>query len=203
MKAIKFPAYRNKLLGVLILFGGVVAQANALDAKGDFAIKGAGGRTCTTFSESAKKRNTDYFLFAGWVEGYVSATNQYAKETYDITPWQTTEFLWAALGQYCKKKPKQPFVVAVTGMLGVLQPDRLQTKSELVMVQTDKGGVALYKAVIEAIQRRLADGKYYTGNKDGVFSPALRDAIKAFQIKSNLPATGMPDQLTLNKMFSK
>lgn len=203
MKTTTFSAGRFKLLGAFLLAAGCATQALALDAKGDFAIDGGGGRQCSSFSEAAKKQNTDYFLFAGWVEGYISGTNQYAKDTYDITPWQTTELLLAALGQYCAKNPKQPFVVAVNSMLGVLKPDRLQSKSELIMIQTDKGGIALYKAVIEAMQRKLAEQKLYAGAKDGAFTPALKDALRDFQVRSNLPATGFPDQFTLNKLLSK
>lgn len=203
MKITTFSAGRLKLLGAFLLAANCATQALAADAKGDFAIDGGGGRQCSAFTEAAKKRNTDYFLYAGWVEGYISATNQYAKDTYDITPWQTTELLLAALGQYCAKNPKQPFVVAVNSMLGVLRPDRLQSKSELIMIQTDKGAVALYKAMIETIQRKLADQKLYAGAKDGSFTPGLKDALRDFQVKSNLPASGFPDQLTLNKLLSK
>ncbi|WP_300441454.1 peptidoglycan-binding domain-containing protein [Zoogloea sp.] len=202
MKTIICSAGRFRFFGAFLLAGCCATQALALDAKGDFAIDGGGGRQCSAFSEAAKKKNTDYFLFGGWVEGYVSATNQYAKDTYDITPWQTTELLLAALGQYCEKNPKQPFIVAVNSMLGVLQPGRLQAKSELVMIQTDKGGVALYKAVIEAMQRKLAEDKLYAGPKDGAFSPALKDALRDFQVRSKLLATGFPDQLTLNRLFN-
>ena len=202
MKTTTFPAGRFKLLGAFLLVDGFTTQALAVDAKGDFAIDGGGGRTCEAFNAAATKRNTDYFLFAGWLEGYVSATNQYAKDTYDITPWQTTELLLAALGQYCNKNPKQPFIVAVNSMLGVLKPNRLQAKSELIMIQTDKGGFPLYKGVIEEIQRKLAQAKLYSAAKDGVFSPALKDALRDFQVRSNLPATGMPDQPTLNKLLS-
>lgn len=194
---------RLRPLGGFLLAVCVVSEAWAVDSKGDFAVEGGGGRSCETFTQVAKKRNTDYFLFAGWVEGYVTANNQYAKDTYDYTPWQTTEFLLAALKQYCEKSPKEPFIVAVNGMIGALKQNRLQAKSEVVMVQTDKGGVALYKATIEAIQQKLADEKLYSGARDGVFSPALKDAIRSFQVKVSLPASGLPDQLTLNKLFNK
>lgn len=203
MKTLMQFVDRLQPLGAVLLGACFVSQVWAVDAKGDFAVDGGGGRNCAAFSQAAKKRNTDYYLFAGWVDGYVTAHNQHAKDTYDYTPWQTTEFLLAALGQYCDKNPNQPFIVAANGMLGALKPDRLQTKSEMIMVQTDKGGIALYKATIEAIQHRLADQKLYTGPQDGVFTATLKDAVRAFQVKSNLPATGLPDQLTLNKLFNK
>lgn len=203
MKTINLSVDRIRPLAGLLLAACLAGETWAVDAKGDFAVDGGGGRSCATFTQVAKKRNTDYFLFAGWVEGYVTANNQYAKDTYDYTPWQTTELLLAALGQYCEKNPKESFIVAVNGMIGALKPNRLQTKSEVIMVQTDKGGVALYKATIEAIQQRLTDEKLYSGARDGVFSPALKEAVRSFQVKSSLPANGLPDQLTLNKLFNK
>lgn len=189
--------------GTVVLGACFASQVWAVDGNGDFAVDGGGGRNCAAFTQAAKKRNTDFYLFAGWVDGYVTANNQHAKDTYDYTPWQTTEFLLAALGQYCEKNPNQPFIVAVNGMLSALKPDRLQAKSEMMMVQTNMGGIALYKATIEAIQHRLADQKLYAGPQDGNFTATLKDAVRAFQLKSNLPATGLPDQLTLNRLFSK
>ena len=59
MKTTTFSAGRFKLLGAFLLAAGCATQALALDAKGDFAIDGGGGRQCSSFSEAAKKQNTE------------------------------------------------------------------------------------------------------------------------------------------------
>jgi hypothetical protein len=182
---------------------GLAAPVWAADAKGDFAIDGAGSKTCANFIEARTKKSTDYFLFAGWIEGYVTGTNQYTKDTYDFTPWQSIDLLLVALGKYCEKNSAQPFIVAVTGMLSTLKADRLQSKSELVMMQFDGRGTFAYRAVLEDVQRMLAARKEFNGKVDGNYSPELRDALMFYQSRSGLVKSGLPDQPTLLKLYNE
>jgi len=52
-------------------------------------------------------------------------------------------------------------------------------------------------ASIAALQTILKAGGFYTGAIDGVWSPAVEGALKAFQKKATLPETGTMDQATL------
>lgn len=189
------------MTGALLLAIGWNVPAGAADGKGDFAVDGGGAQTCAAFNSARAKRNNDYAIYAGWVDGYVTGANQYTKDTYDMTPWQTSELLLTAIGRYCEKNPQHSFINAVNGMLAALKPERLQQKSELMVIQSEGQGTVAYKAVVEQIQRKLTDKKLYSGKIDGLYSPPLRDALKAFQSKANLEKTGLPDQATLYKLF--
>mgnify|MGYP001443242952 CR=1 FL=1 len=190
-----------RLFGVLALGLSMSNTAGAADAKGNFAIDGGGSQPCESFTTAKTKKTTDYQIYAGWVDGYVTAANQYSKDTYDLTPWQTTELLLSALVKHCTANPTQPFIIAVNNMLAALKPARLQNKSELVMVQTTGGGSLVYKAVLESVQRKLAEKKLYSGKIDGAYSPAVRDALRAYQGSERISASGLPDQATLLKLL--
>lgn len=188
-------------LALLALATSLSTPAIAADEKGNFAIEGAGSRPCSVYTTARTKKSPDYAIFAGWVEGYLTGANQHAKDTFDFTPWQTVDLLMAALSKHCEKNPAQPFIVAVNGMLGTLKDARMRTGSEVVSAESDGRRTYAYKSVIQDIQRQLTARKLFTGPADGKFSPALRDALKAFQTRAGLAVTGLPDQPTLFNLF--
>lgn len=194
---------RTRLLAALALTLSVGRPGMAADAKGNFAIDGAGAQSCEAYLAARSKRNTDYQLYAGWVDGYLTSANQYTKDTYDLTPWQTTPLLLAALAKHCEKNPAESFVVAINGMIQALRDDRLVNKSELVVVQAGGSGALVYKTVLERAQHKLAEKKLYSGPMDGVYTPTLRDALKNFQSTVGIKPSGIPDQPTLLKLLGQ
>ena len=79
--------------------------ANAADAKGGFAVEGAGRSPARPFLKAKANGGNDLAIFAGWVDGYLTGANQHAPQTYDFTPWQTVGLLIAALANHCEKGP--------------------------------------------------------------------------------------------------
>ncbi len=55
-------------------------------------------------------------------------------------------------------------------------------------------------AVVIQVQRKLAAQRYYVGPFDGVLGTKTRTAIRAYQKKNRLPATGLPSRRTLVKL---
>lgn len=53
---------------------------------------------------------------------------------------------------------------------------------------------------VTILQRQLTDLGFYTGPMDGDYSPMLQDSVKAFQSSVNLPATGLLDRQTWDRM---
>ncbi len=54
---------------------------------------------------------------------------------------------------------------------------------------------------VEAIQEKLASrGDLSDKRESGKLDPPTREALREFQRKNNLPATGMPDDLTVQKL---
>ena len=147
--------------------GGRRCSGERLDAK---EISPSRARV-SPLRESAKKRKLP---FAGWAEGCVVQRTQSTprKPRHHAMADCAFRSCLAALGQNCQEErmAETTSSLLLHGMLGSCSLTDGRQNPNYVMVQTDSGRGCLYKAVIEAIQRRLADGKYYTGNKDGVFS---------------------------------
>ena len=62
-----------------LLFMGLLAccaGAQAADKNGQFAIKGVGLQTCQEFVSARETQSPQYFKFGGWMNGYLSATEQ-------------------------------------------------------------------------------------------------------------------------------
>jgi len=175
--------------------------AHAADSEGNFAIDGAGSMSCERFAKAYDQKTRDYYVYAGWIDGYVTATNQREDGVYDLTPWQTTELLLDLAAQYCRANPDRQFIYGVTKLLGFLYPGRLESYSEIVEIEHGDRGQYLYSATIMRVQETLAGTGLYDGPIDGSFDDELRAAVTAFQKQADMPANGWLDQRTLFALF--
>ncbi len=171
--------------------------AQGADKNGHFAIKGAGTATCERYLEERGKRSEAYYLIAGWLNGYITAANQFSDETYDLVAWQNSKLLNALLETHCKANPKQQIHVAVRAMTEGLRAERLRERSMLVKAKANEEEVLLYHETMRRIQTKLANLGFYKGGADGQFGPGTRKALEAFQNKHKLKVTGLPDQTTI------
>lgn len=161
------------------------------------AVKGAGLATCEQFSKARKSKSRDYFLYAGWLDGYLSGFNQYHDTTYDITPWQTTELLLGMLGAHCGKVPKDPFFTAVNRMLPILYKYRLIEKGEVLKISKGNKGQLIHKDVLKLAQVSLKQKGFYQGDINGEYNKSVTQALTRFQKHTKIAQTGMPDATTL------
>ncbi len=193
-----------KIQGVLFL---ATILCNTLlyagDENGRFAVKGAGSISCESYIAIKEKRSRDYYVFVGWLEGYLTAANQHKKGTYDLSPWQSPELLMMAISKHCSKTPKKGFITAVNDMIKVLEQEKLEQASEIVAMTSEGKQTFVYKSILKKIQERLSTQGFFAGAIDGTFTPPLRDAIKAYQKKKNIVPSGLPDQITLFHLFRK
>ena len=74
-------------LGMMFAVALNVSPVQAASDKGEYAIKGVGLAKCKLYSEAQKETSNRYFQFVGWVVGYMSGHNRYAKDVTDIAPW--------------------------------------------------------------------------------------------------------------------
>jgi hypothetical protein len=190
---------RQVLFSTLALLIGTGAQA--ADSEGRFAVKGAGISECSRYVEEWEKKSEVFYAYGGWIEGYITATNQYLPETYDIAPWETTTLLAALLAEHCKKAPELPFIHAVRAMIAAIRDERLQESSVLIMAESGDRGVRLYREIIRRLQAGLKDAGLYAGEADGLYNEATRGAITRYQEQEGLEQSGLPDQPTLNKLL--
>ena len=95
----------NRLLIALTLsLTFVGAPAFAADSAGRFAVRNAGMATCQQFLDEKAAMSPKFNLYMGWIDGYISAANQFSKETFDFIPWGNSPFLATLVENYCKKK---------------------------------------------------------------------------------------------------
>jgi hypothetical protein len=173
----------------------------AADSDGQFAALGAGTATCQRFLDAREARSDEYFLFGGWLEGYLSARNQTADDTFTLVPWQSVDVLAGFLAQHCRRNPDERFLNAVATMTAALHPQRLEQSSERVVVAVGLARQEFFRATLARLQLRLRQEGLYEGPAEGDFDQATAAAVQAFQSREGLQATGFPDQLTLYKLF--
>lgn len=192
----------NRIRGIVFgLLATCAAGASAADANGQFAMKGAGFLTCQVLSTEREKRSDVYFLIGGWVEGYVTAHNRYAADTFDVTSFESTEMLLVVMQNHCKDNPNDRLFPVLNSMLIQLQPDRLTSESERVQVTSGERKTLLYVETLRRIQKKLKERGLYKGEIDGKFADSSEAALIAFQSDVGLEKTGFPDQLTLWRLF--
>jgi hypothetical protein len=178
------------------------APALAADEEGRFAMRGVGIVSCGQYLELIEDQPDQLPRFFGWLNGYLSAANQYEEDTYNLVPWQETRLLAAALARYCQQFPDRRFGRAVIQMAEQLRARRLETSSELLTIPREGGeSLRIYRAALERVEAALNDAGYDAGPPDGEYDVATEEALTAYQQDRGLPVTGLPDQQTLGQLF--
>lgn len=188
-------------LGLICVGLFFTSPVNAASSSGQYAIKDVGLATCKHYTEQKAKASKRYFQFVGWVMGYLSAHNRYAKDNADIAPWQSTDLLAALIGNYCRAKPEARLVDATNQLTTALRPTRLRSSSKRIKAAAGGKAVLIYEAILRRAQQMLAERGHFTGAADGKFGPATQKAFEKFQQEKKLTVTGLPDQRTLLLIF--
>ncbi len=191
--------YLRNLLFLTLLSCGSVLQA--ADENDQFAIKGIGVSTCESFVEARRTQSPQYFQFGGWMNGYLSATNRYEKNTFDLVSWQSTGALAASLAAFCERNAEVQFVRAVAVLVNTLGGDRLESHSELIEATVGETSVFIYAATLQRAQASLAERNYLDGTPTGEFDAATLQAFRRFQEEVGLESSGLPDLATLARLF--
>lgn len=179
----------------------IAAAAHAADEQGRFAIKDIGLATCADYLQARQAKSPDYFRFGGWVGGYLTATNRYERDTFDLAPWQTIGMLTSWLADLCEKNPHTPFVRAVTALANRLSEHRLRTHSELLTLTAGQHSTPVYAEVLMQVQRQLQGLGYKGIEPNAHFDPPTRAAMESYQRAQALEPTGLPDPATLSKLL--
>lgn len=177
---------------------GTVGNAKAADAKGNFAIEGAGQLKCETYMTLGGENQTEFATVASWLNGYVTAYNRFAPETFDLTPWQTVQVLLVQLRQYCNANPGAAVEKAASELVNFLSEDRLTRAENMIALSNGKNAVMVYESTRAKIEAALIARDFTIRDVEG----GLSLAILEFQTSKGLPATGLPDQRTLLGLFA-
>jgi len=194
---------RTFIQATIIFCLSISFNAIAADSQGKFAVKGAGKRTCEAFTKASTEKSTDYYLFGGWVEGFISAYNQFQPQNFDITPWQTTELILLLLKKHCENNPNTKFLSATNSLFKTLFSIRLTEKSNLISIQVGKSKSYFYQEIMLRAKARLKTMGYLAGNVNSEYTKNDAIALEKYQKDVGLPATGTLDQRTLMTLFLK
>lgn len=175
--------------------------AIAADQHGQFGVRGAGLISCQIYVHERKAKADVYLMTAGWVDGYITATNQYADDTYDIMSFETTELLTEVLDKHCKNNPNDNVFAVLKSLLTKLRNDRLHEHSKKTDVIIGERTISLYVETLKRVQQKLAATGLYRGKIDGVYGEAMIDAMKNYQSAIKFKPTGFPDQATLWRLL--
>ena len=176
------------------------AGASAMDAQGRYTVKGAGLAPCSKFLEAAKEGGREFYMFAGFVHGYLSAGNALTKQTYDLVPWQTDKVMLHSIAKVCAKHKERRFGEIMRRLVQSLTAQRLTEYSDLLKVPGD-GVAPIYREVVFRIQTRLKALGHYPGEPSSQYDEATVSAMKAFQADAQLPVTGHADQASIQRLF--
>ena len=151
-----------------------------------------------------EQKNTDYYLYGGWLEGYFSAYNQFQQDNYDISPWQTTELLLLLLQRHCKDNPTAKYLDAANAMIKAFYPIRLTAESKIIKIEVGEVSSYFYQEILLRAKQRLKFLGYYDGEPNGTtYTDDDTKAFSDYQRKVGLRITGIPDQRTLTNLFLK
>ena len=205
LRAVAFgsPLFVAPLLLLLIGLNALPSNAHARDADGAFAVRGAGQYPCQILVDNQNQQSNAPYLIAGWIDGYVTGLNRSRDQTFDLLPWQHTEFLLELLLQHCTQFPDRPLSQAIHAMTQAMEATKLTSKSTLETFNTPDGDAQIYRDTLRLLQTKLAERGHYTSTIDGQFGPGTQAAITAFQKEAGLPEIGLPDQLTLWALFQE
>lgn len=179
----------------------VAQQLYAADNRNLFMVKGAGLASCERFIAARSNKHNEYLSYGGWIDGYLSAINQLSKDTYDLAPWQSTDYLARIVENYCNAHPNKTFFEAFAATVQVLHKDRLIEESDLVTIESNGKKFLVREEILIRVQRQLASKDYFSGKANGVYDKQLTDALKKYQRSHKLKVTGLPDQATLITLF--
>ncbi len=178
-------------------------QVNATDSKGNFAVEGVGKLTCQQYLAIRENSPDAFREYAGWIDGYLSALNQYLPATFDLVPWQRTDLLQLSVARLCEKSREMPFFRAVDILAKGLSEKRLIEQSDRVEFAVSGADQTffVYKEILRQAQQELIRQGYLKGAADGVLGEQTKKAFLAYQKDHDILTTGLPDQLTLFGLF--
>ena len=178
-------------------------EARAADTGGQFVVEGVGRSTCEGFITAKSESSDAYWMFLGWLDGYMTGINQYSPETYDITPWQSQSLVAAVFERFCAKNPEANFFTVANRIIVELRDDRLRESSAPVVAKAGERSIGIYRETLRRVQALLKEGGHYKGEADGLFGPNTQRALESYQKQSGLTVTGLPDQVTLFKLLTR
>jgi hypothetical protein len=194
---------RVACVGCMCVLVAVAPRAGADDARGQYAVRGAGLISCGLYMQQRSTQGDIYLMTAAWVDGYVTGVNQHSADTYDVLPFEGAELLMSILDNHCKDHPKDPVFGVLNSLFQKLWPGRLTQRSEKTAVVVGERKIEIYTAIIVRMQQALHALGLYDGPANGAFSEQTGEALKRYQTSIGFDPSGFPDQMTVWRLLIK
>jgi len=175
---------------------------HAADNDGKFSIRGAGLLKCSAYVAAREERSDLYYLVGGWLDGYITARNQFLGDTFDATTYESSELLLLVMENHCRSHPEDGMFAVVNTLLGRIHPDRMRSSAPMVTVEAGERRISLYQQTVNRVRRALIEQGLLDGPPAGGFDQSARAALAAFQKQAGFEPTGFPDQATLWRLLS-
>ncbi len=191
-------------LSILAIVAGalVTPGVHAADAKGSYALHGIGALPCGELVSRIKDDTTSREQLAGWLLGYVSATNRLSAKTYDALPTQQVGALAELVGSVCGANPRSLVETAAFSVLRALDAARATAESPLLTATVNGKSVVLRKAALISVQESLIQRKLLKAKATGDFGKATEQALRDFQKAQGLAETGLPDMASMLRLLA-
>ncbi|PHS53710.1 MAG: hypothetical protein COB03_11710 [Alteromonas sp.] len=192
----------NNFMGLIIKFFvlsifylGLIFNVNAANEDGSFAIKGIGSSTCSRYLDLMQAGESEaVFQFGGWMNGYISASNEFHQDTFDLVSFEEPDTLLVYVTKYCRAYPSHRFLFAVKAILKSFSDNRVKQNSKMITFP-GQSKLKLYEETIDWIAGELKSKGFIEHPL-----PSLEDIKKAlvkFQIEQGIDGKGEPTQQTL------
>jgi hypothetical protein len=179
----------------------VTPEAAAVDAKGNYALRGIGGETCRALIGQLQENAQAPVETAFWLLGYMTAVNHWRPDTYDISPVLDASGMLTMLAEICREHPDALAETAATDLLKRLAGARVKTSSPVVETKSGANVAPVRAATLAAMQAKLKRLAYFKGEANGSFNPQTEAALKAFQKDQKLPESGVADWVTVVRLL--
>ena len=130
---------------ILVLIALFLFNFNAMasDTNGGWAVLGYGTETCQAFvtaataatersaiSDEPDESTLKYIAFVMWMQGFLSATNKYMEDTWNIAGEHKIDNLVAGVDYFCRQDPAELFANSVQAVVKDLYPNRVEVGPE-------------------------------------------------------------------------
>ncbi|WP_298843720.1 peptidoglycan-binding domain-containing protein [uncultured Roseobacter sp.] len=178
------------------LAAALASPLSAADSSGRYAAGYPASLECRAVS-AAEPGSETLFAIAAFSEGWLAAHAKLTPGVFDLTPWQSIEYVVAQLRAYCDSRPEDRLLNALDQLTAFLEPDALAEGGTPVTVSNGQQVIMVHPETLERIRQKLVERG---------FSPADNDdpvaGLRAFQRDAGVTESGLPDQATLQRLFS-
>lgn len=190
-------AYHTRPCAVFL--GAVLALASpafAADTDGQFALRGYGSHSCESFLQAAEDPEQSA-IYASWLMGYLTAKNRFEPQVFDVLPFPDGMIFLDAISAVCRGQRGLNVEQAGSEVIRAIGALHQAHESPVLNLENEGRKIRIRRAALASLQGKLSSIGLYSGSADGEWNESVVVAVKTFQLREKIIATGLPDLATL------